>query len=309
MANMHLPSHSKPESHWNRYFRAAVIVFAIAGYWLMFYSMGASTARHDERAQRYGAAYAADAVDRVEKQCVGLLGRRLAECATEIVDASRESQRSESDLGAQWEAANWVKWAGVLAAAQLFISGLGLYALLETIKQGRNALKRARKANQIARHTAKMQLRPYLYLESVDHLIVWRQQVKHFDMLNPSPKVTIPLKNFGQTPAKNIRLRVMAEVGGYWSDRPLANLGEATTIHIGDLAPQAVFTQDGYTMLTTTSQIAEIKSGVSTAFVEGQIDYTDNLGGEYYTRFQIAYSGETFARDKPSRTPHWNDAT
>ena len=306
---MHDRSHSKPESHRSRFFRGTVIVVAIAGYWLMFYSMGASTARHDERAQKYGAAYAADAVDRVEKQCVGLLGRRLAECATEIVDASRESQRSESDLGAQWEAANWVKWASILAAAQLLISGLGLVALLETIKQGRNALKRARKANRIARHTAKMQLRPYLHLESVDHLIVWLQTVKQFSVLNPNPTVTISLKNFGQTPAKNIRLRVKAEVGGYWNDRPVANLGQATTIHIGDLAPQAVFTQDGYTMLTNTSQIAEIKCGVSTAFVEGQIDYTDNLGGEYYTRFQIAYTDESFARDKPSRTPHWNDAT
>lgn len=190
---------------WGHYARAAVIVLAVSVYWLMFYSMGASSARNDERAERYTAIYAADAAQQVKKDCAGLAGNALAECAVAVVDATRESQRGESDLGAQWQAANWVLWATLIAGAQLIATIMGLVYIRETllatvkaVEDTGEATAAMRESNQIMKDANERLLRPYLNFEDAKE----PQKGQRFER---GGKVPFVFKNFGQTPAKDVR--------------------------------------------------------------------------------------------------------
>ncbi|MDQ0249217.1 hypothetical protein J2W22_001264 [Sphingomonas kyeonggiensis] len=78
-------------------------------------------------------------------------------------------------------------------------------ALLWTLVQGRAGLKKARKANIIARDTARRQLRAYLAIDIVG-----------FSGLPKSEKPTYScvLRNCGQTPARNVK----GEIHAYFDD-------------------------------------------------------------------------------------------
>jgi hypothetical protein len=103
-----------------------------------------------------------------------------------------ESEKEQRDLAAQENTATWAFWVVVFSAGQLALSAGGLVALLVTIRQGRKALKRARTANRISEKTAERELRAYLGFDEV----VFDQH---------TGKVEFRIKNFGQTPAREVR--------------------------------------------------------------------------------------------------------
>ena len=123
-----------------------VAIIGIAAYWSMFYSMGFQSGQNERKANVEAGHYANDTAKQIERECSAKAGQAARECIAKIVAAERESQRGESDLAAQWKAADWVMWAGVLAGAQLFATGLGLYFVRETLRATLKAVEDTGKA-------------------------------------------------------------------------------------------------------------------------------------------------------------------
>jgi len=137
------------------------------------------------------------------------------------VPAVRESRRpctnpvgyDEADLCAQWRsaiaaetAARAGDWSIRLTIVGSILSGLGLIALVETLRQGRKALDRARKANEIADNASKIGLRAYL---------AFNLEVLNVDLDGPNPTIELKfsLKNTGQTPAKSLKVSRRLKIG------------------------------------------------------------------------------------------------
>lgn len=301
---------------------ASVLCLGVALYCAMFFSMGLQSGRNDERTEKYSNYYRDYAAQRIEKECAGIASAtQQRECIAEIVDAQRESQRGESDLGAQWQAANWVLWATVIGAIQLVVSGFGLWALLETIQQGRAGVAAAQagadsahranmtaaEANGISKETMQRQLRPYVYLSQEDVGL----ELFIDGMLADTAPVVFTVKNFGQSAAKDVKFFGHCTIGGFWNDR--ADTEElsiqARKVLLGDIAPGHEKLRHGYYVHGLAEAYRDLLSGTRSIFLEGQIQYGDIFGNSYVTNFQLAMTGENFMSEPPNVTNYWNSAT
>jgi hypothetical protein len=127
---------------------ALVALVAVAAYWAMFYDMGYQSGQNERKANVEAEHYASDTANQIDRECSAKAGQPARECIAKIVKAERESQRSESDLAAQWKAADWVMWAGILAGAQLLATAFGLYFVKRTLDATLQAVEDTGKATQ-----------------------------------------------------------------------------------------------------------------------------------------------------------------
>ena len=183
--------------------QAGLIATALVGaicvvlYWSMFYDMGFQSGQNERKANVEAEHYASDTANQIDRECGAESGQSARECIAKIVAAERESQRGESDLAAQWKAANWVMWAGILAGAQLVATAFGLFYIRETLRATLKAVEDTGKAtkamerqNEIASDNAKRQLRAY---------VTFGEFVLNMDKADW--KVQLKWNNGGQTPA------------------------------------------------------------------------------------------------------------
>lgn len=119
--------------------------------------VGALNYPKEERYQSYR--YAADKPSEVDRS---LTPPSNAETLEYRRPCQNPKGHDESDLCAQWKAANaagdnafWAKWG-------VWITGIGIVGLLITIAQGRLALERARDANEIARNSMVAETRAWV---------------------------------------------------------------------------------------------------------------------------------------------------
>lgn len=87
----------------------------------------------------------------------------VVDCVYEHIEAGEEAAHSEQDLSAQQRAATSALVSTVIALVTLFISSVGLWALIKTLSQGQQTLERAREANELTKH----QNRPFLILTDI----------------------------------------------------------------------------------------------------------------------------------------------
>ena len=128
-------------------------------------------------------------------------------------EPSDGNDRERRDLAAQENTAAWAFWMALLSAAQLVLSGLGLIALLATIRQGRDAITKAGEANAISQQVAEADLRPYLFVDRLNLLDIthFTDKIEEDGETKEIPsgfhaRVCIYLKNYGKVPARNIHV-------------------------------------------------------------------------------------------------------
>jgi hypothetical protein len=174
------------------------------------------------------------------------------------------------------------------------------------LKAAQDNADAAHAGNELAREAMQRQLRPYVYLESIKPNF----EILHFaEYISETANFEITIKNYGQSPAKEVKLFAVAKVGGQWDARPQADLTGNLGVHLADIPSGAPCSRDGYTATGFKAAYRGINDGVASIFVEGQIQYEDGLGTKYVTFFQRAFSGENFSSDVPKITPHWNTST
>ncbi|MBB5685647.1 hypothetical protein FHS49_001655 [Sphingobium boeckii] len=271
---------------------------------------------------------------------IGLYGRSLLSPAETIAnppgmpDFCRVSVNDpRCSAAVQWksadaarEAANWAWWQLWISAAGVVGLGITLWFNFRALRlaehesnETKDALQIAREnaagaaraaqaaseGNQIAREAMQKQLRPYVYLEdlhvSITHLL-------SYDALADCGTVEIVIKNYGQSPAKDVSMVAQVILGGYWSDRPGVDLQSAARINFADIPSGAVRRQGGYSALDIKRAHQQLTDATASIFVEGQIRYTDAFGNTYWTNFQRALTGEDYHTGPSAITPHWNQA-
>lgn len=200
------------EGNRNRYaetVRLAFIVIAgVALYWAMFYDMGLQSGVNQTRAEIERGHHAADTAKQIDRSCVGMSGKPLRECVTEIIDAERGERRDESDLAAQWQAADWVMWAAIISGAQLIVTGIGLLFIKQTLDATVKAVEETGRAtiamenqNAIAIRVQRPWVKP---LSPFEIQVCADDNLVAFESVSGSIKVS----NFGQGVAINVGLCV-----------------------------------------------------------------------------------------------------
>lgn len=154
-------------------------------------SIGGGLGYYEAQADGYAAQYPNETDQRVAECFDQAVGASAKKCTQDAIEAGRDDQRSEKDLGAQQQMAQWAYWLLLLTVAQSLLGIGGFIALLVTIQQGRDA-------NKITRETGRKQVRAYLGVTSVTME----------DGDNGDPKFVVNLSNNGVSPADVTRLRI-----------------------------------------------------------------------------------------------------
>lgn len=192
----------------------------------------------------------------------------------------------ESDLCAQWRAARAAElsaWASVwsmrLTAIGALISGLGFFALMLTIFQGRKALSRARKSNRIAKESAEVGLRAYM---------VFRVKVKSTELDSNSPYILakVIFQNTGQTPALELQVYARLRIGYPGENEDFFDCSAKTGLGsrgvLGANSKSSKVRKWGI----TTGDARDIKMGRKQAYLFGEVTYKDVFGNSRKLTFR-----------------------
>jgi hypothetical protein len=118
-------------------------------------------------------------------------------CFDKAIKATRETQRSEEDLYAQKQMAQWAFWllllTGFVGIVSIAITSVGTYFLIKTVGVGI-------KANSLARETMIAQTRPWLQIKQV--------KIKKMEITNNRIflDVDVEVKNVGHSPALGVSI-------------------------------------------------------------------------------------------------------
>lgn len=189
---------------------AAAVIFRIIGppiltaacliplVWILWL-VEATTARQ-HRAEQEAARQFERTRQSIEEECPGAVS--VIACENEMIDASRDHQRSEYDLAAQENMAQYALAAVFLALAGVVVTSVATFfvyrtlrATLEAVNEARGATDAARRAVDVTEQMGRVQARAYIDAIAA-HV--------HYDAGYASVRVT--LRNGGQTPAKEITL-------------------------------------------------------------------------------------------------------
>lgn len=282
-----------------------VAIIGIALYWSMFHSMGYSSGYHEGQAEISGQHYASDTANQIDRECGTKSGQAARECIADIVKAEREGQRNESDLAAQWKAADWVMWAGILAGFQLIATVLGLYfvkrtldATLEAVEETGRATDAMKEQNKNFEKSSRDQQRAYVGVESAQIVINgW------------SIKLIANVKNFGSTPARNVSLEMGLKLvvsGRRTTDRSLMSEkveGGTLANSLGEMPPGGINKTDwiGWTnavigLPNLYKDFVDIEDIEFLPIISGYLTWTTVFGENEHLFVNITF--ENFVEDR-----------
>lgn len=161
---------------------ALSLLVLFAGYWI-----GKSSGFYDAQANGYSY-QDREATSRRVGNCFGKAQSRTvtARCAEEAIKAGHEHSRSEHDLTAQREMADWTWWLLIVAFIQTPITAVGIVLLLRNIQQADDALVETRRIGEA-------QTRAYLSISGC-------QVMFRVEKMSIRPM----LQNSGQSPALDV---------------------------------------------------------------------------------------------------------
>lgn len=268
----------------------AVAVCTIAIGWGL-----SESAKYQRQADDHAAEYAKYAHDYVGYGCVSMPALDKANCLAKARNERRAYERDEQDLVAQRQSALWAYIMGAAAVFGVGLSAVGVWLVYTTF----NA---TREGNEIARDTARRQLRAYVNVTKVSI---------SYDELNPIKVLaSCAFHNHGETPAYDVKAVIWitcrrgadpnGEIKPYIIPGPPSQLvmgrGDGREIK------HSTVLHDGVTCVQLQNE------GV--VIVSGKINYTDVFGRKHETSYRWFESYETreFNRGAVAATIG-NDAT
>lgn len=111
--------------------------------------------------------YAMQAQEKIAQTCIDVEMAALTECIIEIAKSYGEAERSEAELNAQRDMANWTMLMALVSLAALFITAVGALFVWLTLRQGKSGLEAAiaaAKAANLGNAIARAELRPWVTL-------------------------------------------------------------------------------------------------------------------------------------------------
>ncbi len=203
---------------WRSVLRISLIGLACLAFCIMVlftgYFIGQSAGFYDAQANGYAGQYREATRQRID-ECFRKGGPSPAttRCVEEAVTTGHEDQRSEGDLNAQRDMANWAWWLLIATFAQIPFTAVGIILLLRNIQQADAALIEARRIGEA-------QTRAYLSVSACT--VVFAK-----DKISILPK----LQNSGQSPA--LRVKWQAKIYLMRQDTKALREGETDPEHRG----------------------------------------------------------------------------
>jgi hypothetical protein len=196
-------------------------------------------------------------------------------------NCDRPGDREEADLCAQMRLAKAAESVVALADRQTKLSYMELGALLLTLLALSVAAVAAMRALRIARDTARLQLRAYVF-PVYAHIR---------DVRASRPNFVIDIKNFGQTPAYGLRMKTALQSGSYPLDRELVP-DVQSSIATAQLAPQAALFDDiALNHSLSENEISTLAEGSAAIYLFGEIEYFDIYKARRWTTFRMLLGG------------------
>lgn len=192
----------------------------------------------------------------------------------------------EADLCAQWRAAiaaergAWAgEWSMRLTIIGSILSGLGLIALVETLRQGRKALERAQQANLIADNASRVGLRAYL---------AFNMEVIKVDLdgISPFIELRFSIRNTGQTPAKSFKVSRRLKIGDPFEEEEFFRTKTWKPTQSRGLlgSGQEAVREKRYGI--SVGEARKIKAGRRYIYFFGEAEYEDVFGSEQKLQFR-----------------------
>jgi len=178
----------------------------------------------------------------------------------------------------------------------------------DTASAMRETAQQAREANQLTSQTSASQLRPYVYVLG-EFVGITSEPNGIQSELGDIALAGFSIRNFGQTPAKNVAVRASVTVGGYWSDPISIDLSDAKTIHRADIPPSHQVTLESYSVSGLRGLHRELYNSDRSIFLFGEVTYEDGFGKKYRTEFNRALTGSDYFHNKFLTPPTGNVAT
>ena len=199
---------------------------------------------------------------------------KIAESPVHERACQKGSDNRESDLCAQWKAADAASEAAWWAMIATFVTALGTFGLFWQIKLTREAVQDTGDATaQMARQTklAEAAQRPYLHVESMG----WQK-------INASQNFIflLKIKNYGQTPAR--AFSISADIKFSIKNKP-PKLWRMRECSVSDLMPQT----KSYDIVVVSSDSRINKFGIADncfyedSYCRFELRYKDSFGNEY----------------------------
>lgn len=214
-----------------------------------------------------------------------------------------DGERQQRDLAAQEGMAVWAFWAASVAAIQAALSLLGLGALIYTLRQSDKSLAEARIANEIARDTAKRELRAYVGIEETSILPAGPE--------HGSGVVTFQLKNYGHSPA--VRVETVISIGVARFQKGLPSRPE-TWDRVGkrlpvDVPPHSTIYRQMKLPAQVFENMFEIESGIMAVFIEIEIAYHDIFRNRHTQSTLFQGRGRRYLEKKINLAMQWPEVT
>ncbi|MEC7818203.1 MAG: hypothetical protein VX454_06010 [Pseudomonadota bacterium] len=184
------------------------------------------------------------------------------------------------------------------------VSVFAFLALMVTLLQGRNALKKAEKANQIAFESAEKQLRAYLSVEPAGVTVPEQGWMA----------VPLNISNHGATPASEIEIAgdVLVMSGDPREFDP-KNLGRITDQSLSSetmIGPNSNRFHHAKLPDDFLQDHMEAIRDMKAAIIHyGWVGYTDIFGKKHRTNFAFYHWGEELSDDESKRCRFGNSAT
>lgn len=251
---------------------AVALVLILLG--ALVYEVAVSHTERKLRAEHNSEYQQQAAEQRIEARCLGLNPVGMAECIKEEIEASGEAQRGEYDLSAQQDMSDWAFWMIWISVASVAVTSIGVAFVWRTLEHTTEALKEARRATKAAQDAVEVtrtigqnQLRAYL--------VFTPKRVK-FDAIDPAMytarrlhgririRITGELKNFGHTPASDIRTEATIaclhlpdarRVDGVSIPRPAQEIGSLAPGDVGEAFYEQVIDVDDRLIISNQQNI------------------------------------------------------
>jgi hypothetical protein len=228
---------------------------------------------------------AAERKEGASSRCYTILGANTL-CSQNHKAAEAEAERSDDDLHAQQDMAEWAKWITLLTGFQVVVGAFGIYFVARTLDKTAESVSAAHESNETARRIAAAELRAYVQVSS--------PAIRNF-VVGQRPEVVYRAKNAGQTPAFRFRNITQVKTGRIDVERVPVCFGDDfdTPFPRLDLAGGEAIEQQTLMPVLTQGIYDAFMAGERQLVFAGLLLYRDVFRVERRTIFRCYFAPET----------------
>ncbi len=210
----------------------------ICGFAVLIYATGRSVGVDVGRNEVSARQHYKETKDGALAACIGFKSVALRECVIEAVETAQHQSESRQDLYAQQDMSKWAFWMMIVSGLTLFVTGLGIVWIRDTLTETRRAVRAADDAVTVTREIGETQTRAYVHVESAE--VRWLNSLGQFAGTSRQDVMCIitTIRNTGSTPARWHEIEGIVQVMERTQDRPKClKTKTISVLRWGEIAP------------------------------------------------------------------------